>query len=130
MAKKSLQLPPFKTNMDDVLQVEQIREDAVARQTGEKGREKKGTGRKTYDSDRDRWKRMITITFPEQGSFDYLRETAEKMSEDRGVEISATKLGTLVMLAGLELLRRGKLELATEPTEVEKMVLKYIGEGE
>ncbi|MBN1310753.1 MAG: hypothetical protein JXB30_04970 [Anaerolineae bacterium] len=128
MTEKSLQLPPFETNLDDVKQVKEIREEAIARQKDKPSSQGKTSRRKTYKSDRERWKRMVTITLPEQSSYDFLKETAEKMSKERGVEITVTRLGILVMMAGIQLLKAGKLKLSTEPTEVEKMVLKLVDE--
>ena len=128
MTEKSLQLPPFETDLDEITQVDQIREEAIARQMSQQSGKKKKGGRKTYPSDRERWNRMLTITFPEQATYDYLKKTAEKMSKQKKADISVTRLGTLVMMAGIELLKAGKLQLSTEPTEVEKMVLKFVEE--
>lgn len=125
MNKKPLQLPPFKTGLDDIVQIEQIREDAIARQSTDgvkKTTKGESSGRKTYPSDVDRWSRMVTVTLPDQNTIDTLKKHAKEM------DISPTKLGLLMILAGLDLLEEGKLKLVNQPTEVEQAMLKLVSE--
>lgn len=122
-------LPPLRLRPEDDTDSEEanIRRRAIERQTGQSAPSNQRS-RPVYPSDIARRQRTITITLPEDDMMDYLKEAAEQVSEDAGTEVSTTKLATLILVAGLEQWREGRLALSTESTEIEKLTVKPAAE--
>lgn len=55
---------------------------------------------------------------------DYLKQVADKVSQQQGEEVSPTRLATLILVAGLEQWKAGKLILTNQPTKIDTLTVK------
>jgi hypothetical protein len=131
MTDEPNKLPPLRLNpADQENDTRDIRRRAIERQTTAQVEESdqrerdEGGSRRIYPSDIERRQRTITVTFPDQDMMEYLKSTAEQLSKERGEEVSPTRLATLILIAGLDQWRQGKLVIAKEAMEVETIVIK------
>src|SRR5574341_315773 len=123
MSDEPIGLPPLRFKPEGgEEQSKNIRQRAIDRQTGHgSGRMR---GRPIYPSDIARRQRTITLTLPDDESMDYLKQVADKVSQQQGEEVSPTRLATLILVAGLEQWKAGKLILTNQPTKIDTLTVK------
>jgi hypothetical protein len=131
VGKKKGKLPPIELwDEDHTTTAQAVRRRAIERQTvsgeGQEAEHWAGEsgGRRIYPSDLERRQRTVTITLPDQASMDYLKGEADRLSAQGEDEITPTRLATLILVAGIQQWRQGKLHLTTETAAVETLVIR------
>ena len=132
-------LPPIRLTDGEADPTTDIRRRAIERQTrnvpeadttDSQAEAPGSSGRRIYPSDRERRQRTITITLPDQDMMDYLKAEADRLVEEGNDEMTPTRLATLILVAGIDQWKEGKLGLTKEAAAVETIVVRPVQETE